>query len=59
MVGSAPGSPATRRLQDTGISPIVFPEIVTTGLVAWIEDLEGNDSSTELCRTAFTDDYSK
>ncbi|CAB1104564.1 unnamed protein product [Ectocarpus sp. CCAP 1310/34] len=48
-----------RRLQDSGIDPIVFPEIVTTGQLEWIEDLEGNDSSTTLCGTAFADDYSR
>eukprot|EP00903_Cladosiphon_okamuranus_P013013 g12142.t1 len=59
IAGIATSSPSSRRLQDSGLSPIVFPEIVTTGLVAWLEDLEGDESSTELCSTAFTDDYSK
>ncbi|CAN0055373.1 unnamed protein product [Ectocarpus sp. 4 AP-2014] len=48
-----------RRLQDSGIDPIAFPEIVTTGQLEWIGDLEGNDSSTTLCETAFADDYSR
>ncbi|CAM9263459.1 unnamed protein product [Ectocarpus sp. 13 AM-2016] len=57
IVGS--NASVTRRLQDTGIDPIVFPEMVTTGQREWIEDLEGNDSSTTLCGTAFADDYSR
>ncbi|CBJ30578.1 conserved unknown protein [Ectocarpus siliculosus] len=57
IVGST-ASP-TRRLQDSGIDPIVFPEMVTTGQLEWIQDLEGNDSSTTLCGTAFADDYSR
>lgn len=57
IVGST--ASATRRLQDTGIDPIVFPEIVTTGQLEWIADLEGDESSTTLCGTAFADDYSR
>ncbi|CBJ33613.1 expressed unknown protein [Ectocarpus siliculosus] len=57
IVGST--ASLTRRLQDSGIDPIVFPEMVTTGQLEWIEDLDGNESSTTLCGTAFADDYSR